>query len=179
MKRREIIAGIASAAVLWPHAPIAQEPERLRRVGVLIQGDTYYVGVDGLREGLKTLGLEEGSRLALLVRDMKGDLTAIETAARALEREDDVDLIVALASSVALAAKRATESVPIVFVTGNDPAALGLVDTYARPGGRLTGIHSISGDLTSKRLELLREIMPSVQRVVTFYDLETRPRYRL
>jgi len=101
---------------------------------------------------------------------MKGDLTAIETAARALEREDDVDLIVALASSVALAAKRATENVPIVFVTGNDPAALGLVDTYARPGGRLTGIHSISGDLTAKRLELLREIMPGVQCVVTFYD---------
>ena len=97
-------------------------------------------------------------------------MPAIRAAARALEREERVDLIVALATSVALAAKQSTENVPIVFVTGSDPAALGLVDTLARPGGRLTGIHSISSDLTSKRLEFLREIMPTVQRVLTFYS---------
>jgi putative ABC transport system substrate-binding protein len=170
MRRREFLTVLGSAAIVWPHALMAQQPERLRRVGVLIQGDTYHVGVDGLRVGLKALGIEEGSRLALLVRDTKGDLAAIEVAARAFEREEGVDLIVALATSVALAAKRSTEHVPIVFVTGSDPAALGLVDTIARPGGRLTGLHSISTDLTSKRLEFLREIMPRVQRVVTFYS---------
>ncbi len=136
----------------------------------MIQGDAYDVGVDGLREGLKASGLEEGPRLNLLIRNARGELTAIEAAARALEREDGVDLIVAFATSVALAAKRATANVPIVFVTGSDPAALGLVDTLARPGGRLTGVHSISSDLTSKRLEILRELMPRLRRVVTFYN---------
>ena len=170
MRRREVIALLAGAVGGWPRAVMAQQPERPRRIGVVIQGDTYHVGVDGLREGLKALGIEEGSQLALLVRDAKGSLPAIGAAARALEREEGVDLIVALATSVALAAKRSTENVPIVFVTGSDPAALGLVDTLARPGGRLTGIHSISSDLTSKRLEFLREIMPTVQRVLTFYS---------
>jgi len=115
------------------------------------------------------LGLEEGSGLALLVRDAKGDLAAVGVAARALEREEGVDLIVALASSVALAAKRSTEHVPIVFVTGSDPVAVGLVDAITRPGGRVTGLHSITTDLTAKRLGFLRELMPTVQRAVTFY----------
>ena len=170
MRRWEFLAVLGSAAIAWPRAVMAQQSERLGRVGVVIQGDTYHVGVDGLREGLKALGIQEGSRLALLVRDAKGNLTAIGAAARALEREEGVDLIVAFATSVALAAKRSTDNVPIVFVTGSDPAALGLVDNLARPGGRLTGIHSISTDLTSKRLELLRELMPALRRAVTFYN---------
>ena len=170
MRRREFMVVLGSTAVALPSAVMAQEPVRLRRVGVVIQGDTYYVGVVGLREGLKAVGIEEGLRLALLVRDTKGDLTAAGPAARALERDEGVDLIVALATSIALEGKRSTENVPIVFVTGSDPAALGLVDTYARPGGRLTGLHSISNDLTSKRLEFLRELMPTIQRAVTFYN---------
>ena len=154
MRRRDFIALLGSAAA-WPHAARAQQPDRLRQIGVVIQGDVYHVGVDGLREGLKAVGLEEGQQIALLVRDAKGNLAAVEAAARDFER-DGVDLIVAFATSVALAAKRSTAKVPIVFVTGSDPAALGLVDTLARPGGRLTGVHSISTDLTSKRLEILR-----------------------
>ena len=142
MRRRDFIALLGSAAA-WPHAARAQQPDRLRQIGVVIQGDVYHVGVDGLREGLKAVGLEEGQQIALLVRDAKGNLAAVEAAARDFER-DGVDLIVAFATSVALAAKRSTAKVPIVFVTGSDPAALGLVDTLARPGGRLTGVHSIS-----------------------------------
>lgn len=174
MKRRAFMVLLAGAAISWPRTVVAQPPERPRRVGVVIQGDPYNVGVEGLREGLKALGLEEGERLALLVRNAQGDLTAADAAARAFERDDNVDVIVALATSVALAVKRATAGVSVVFVTGSDPAALGLVDTLARPGGRLTGVHSISSDLTSKRLELLNELMPRLRRVLTFYSPSNR-----
>ncbi len=174
MRRREFLAFLGSAAMAWPRAVIAQQPERLWRVGVVIQGDSYLVGVDGLREGLKAAGLEEGRQIALLVRDAKGASTAVEAAARALERDDGVDLIVAFATSVALAAKRSTANVPIVFIAGSDPAEVGLVDTLARPGGRLTGVHSITTDLTSKRIEILRELMPTLRRVLTFYNPDNR-----
>ena len=174
MKRRTFMVLLGGAATSWARNVVANQPKRPRRVGVVIQGDPYDIGVEGLREGLKALGLEEGEWLTLLVRDAQGDLMAVEAAARAFERDDDVDVIVALATSVALAVKRATASVPIVFITGSDPAALGLVDNLARPGGRLTGVHSISGDLTSKRLELLRELMPRLRRVITFYSPSNR-----
>jgi putative ABC transport system substrate-binding protein len=135
-----------------------------------MQGDVYHVGVDGLREGLQSAGLVEGPRLALIVRDAQGERSAVESEARALERDESLDVLVALATSVALAARRGTQKVPIVFVTGSDPVAVGLVESIARPGGRLTGIHSISTDLTSKRIEVLREIIPTVRRILTFYN---------
>jgi putative ABC transport system substrate-binding protein len=126
-----------------------------------------------LRDGLKASGLEEGRDIALVVRDARGDLTAAQAAAGALER-DGVDLIVTLATSVTLAAKRATVDVPIVFAVGSDPVAMGLVDSIPRPGGRATGVHSIVTDLTPKRLELLRELVPTVRRILTFYNPENR-----
>jgi putative tryptophan/tyrosine transport system substrate-binding protein len=171
MRRREFMALLSGVAVAWPLETWAQQPGRPQRVGIVLEGGpSYRAGVDGLREGLKAAGLEEGPRLALVIRDTEGDLNAVEVAARALEREDGVDLIVAFAGSVALAVKRSTEKVPIVFVAGADSVALGLVDSLARPGGRLTGLHSITLDLTPKRFEFLRELMPGLRRIVTFYD---------
>ena len=107
--------------------------------------------------------------MSLLVRDTKGDLKAAEAAAKDLER-DGVDVIVAIPTSVALATKRATVAVPIVFAAGSDPVAFGLVDSIARPGGRLTGVHFITADLTAKRLEILKELVPTLRRVVSFYN---------
>jgi putative tryptophan/tyrosine transport system substrate-binding protein len=83
MRRREVIAFLVGA-VAWPCVVGAQDR---KRVGILLQGGPYYVGIEGLREGLKASGLEEGRELAFLVRDAAGDLTAVEAAARALERE--------------------------------------------------------------------------------------------
>jgi len=138
-------------------------------VGVLLQGGSYSPAVDGLREGLRELGLEDGKQLVLDVRDAKGDLKAVEAAARSLEAEK-VDLIYSVTTSVTLAAKRATKRVPIVFFASTDPVALGFIETFRKPGGRLTGIHSQFTDLTAKRLELLKEMVPSLRRVVTFYS---------
>jgi ABC-type uncharacterized transport system substrate-binding protein len=100
-------------------------------------------------------------------RRSKGDLGAVEAAARDLERRD-VALICAAPSTVTLAAKRATTRTPIVFFAGTDPVATGLVDSLAKPGGRLTGIYNRLLDLTEKRVEILKEIVPRLSRVVTF-----------
>jgi putative ABC transport system substrate-binding protein len=131
------------------------------------------VSIEGLREGLRATGLEEGRHVALLLRNVRGDVAAAEATARALERDEKVDLIVAIGTTTARAAKRGTEEVAIVFAAGNDPVAAGLVEGMATPGGRLTGFHFLTVDLTAKRLEILREMMPKLRRVVTFYDPST------
>jgi putative ABC transport system substrate-binding protein len=118
---------------------------------------------------LKQLGLEEGKQYVLDIRDAKGDMKAIEEAARSLEREK-VKLIYAVATSVVTAAKQATTDTPIVFVAGTDPVAMGLVESFVKPGGRLTGVHLLVTDLTAKRLEVLKEIFPKLRSVLTFYS---------
>ena len=133
------------------------------------QGAALYETVDGLKAGLRELGLEEGKQFTLTIRDTKGDAKAAADAARTFEQEK-VNLIYAIASSVIVAAKEATQNVPIVFSIGTDPVAMGLVNDFAKPGGRLTGVHYLVRDLTAKRLEILKEIVPKVSRVVTFYD---------
>ena len=169
MRRREVIAVLA--AVIPAAGPLAARAQTgIKRVGVVYQGGPYEASIEGLRDGLKAAGLEEGRDIALLLRNVRGDAAAAETAARALERDDKVDMIVAISTTAARAAKRATAVVPIVFAVGEDPVALGLVDSIAATGGRLTGFHYLTIDLTPKRLEILREIVPKLRRVVTFYD---------
>lgn len=163
------LAGFLALALLA--APLAAEaqPARVYRVGIVFYGGSHALVVAGLRDGLQELGWEDGKHYVLVVRDAKGDPRAAETAARDLER-DNVDLIYSVSSGITLAAKRATTRVPIVFYSGNDPVALGLVESFRKPGGRLTGMHGQGVDLTAKRLELLKEIVPGLRRVVTFYN---------
>jgi ABC-type uncharacterized transport system substrate-binding protein len=170
MRRRSFITLVGGAAALplvgaLAHAQDAGVP----RVGVILQGGLWYAVIDGLRQGLKQLGLVEGKHFVLEIRDTQGDLKRVEDAARSLERQN-VSLIYSVATSVTLAAKRATQGVPIVFFAGTNPVPLDLVDSIPRPGNRLTGVYARATDLTGKRLELLREIVPGVRRVVTFYD---------
>ena len=167
---RAVLATVLALGALGAPLPAgAQTPATVPRVGVIVHGGVYDVLIDGLRQGLRELGLEEGKHLALDVRDTKGDLKAVEAAARDLER-GKVDLIYTVAASVTLATKRATAQAPIVFFVGTDPVAAGLVQSLAKPGGRLTGVHGLARDLTAKRLEILKGIMPGLRRVVTFYD---------
>src|SRR5882724_8748925 len=146
----------------------AQQP-KVYRVGVLLPGDAWYEIIDGLRTGLRELGLEEGKQFVLDIRDTKGDAKAAEEAARNLEQEK-VNLIYATRTSVTIAAKRATADIPIVFTAGSNPVVLGLVESFAKPGGRLTGVYDPGTDLAAKRLEILKEIVPKLRRIVTFYD---------
>jgi putative ABC transport system substrate-binding protein len=166
---RLVLAAILILGLLA--TPLAAEAQQARvyHIGVILQGGPYSAAIDGLRDGLRELGLEEGKQFLLHVRDVKGDLKSVEAAARSLE-EQKVDLIYALATSVTLAAKRATKRVPIVFYAGTDPVAVGLVESFRKPGGRLTGVHGQFNDLTAKRLELLKEMIPRLRRAVTFYN---------
>ncbi len=168
MDRRTFLAGTGAVLLAAPLAAEAQQA-RVYRVGVVLQGGPYLGTVDGLRKGLAELGLEEAKQVILHLRDCKGDLKAAEQAAGDLEREK-VDLIYAVGSSVTLAVKRATKTIPIVFYAGSDPVALGLVESFRKPGGRFTGIYSGFTDLTAKRLELLKEMLPRLRRVVMFYN---------
>jgi len=168
MKRRTFIGTLAGGLLASPFAAEAQQA-RVYRVGVILQGGPYFGAVDGLRKGLAELGLEEGKQLILHVREGKGDLKAVEQAAGDLEREK-VDLIYSVATSVTLMVKRATKTVPIVFNTGSDPVASGLVESFRKPGGRLTGTYNRVTELTGKRLELLKEMLPRLRRVVIFYN---------
>jgi putative ABC transport system substrate-binding protein len=151
----------------------AQQP-KIYRVGVLLPGEAWYEIIDGLRVGLKQLGLEEGKQYALAIRDWKGNAKAAEEAARKFEQEK-VNLIYATSTNSTIAARRATAEIPIVFCAGTDPVVVGLVDSFAKPGGRLTGVYTPVTDLTAKRLEILKEIVPKLHRVVTFYDPRRPP----
>jgi putative ABC transport system substrate-binding protein len=161
-----LVIVILSFIFVWPAE--AQQP-KVYRVGVVTTGGQWYETIDGLRVGLRELGLEEGKQFILAIRDTKGDLKAAEEAARNLEREK-VDLIFTTQTSVTIAARRATTDIPIVFCAGTDPVDIGLVDSFAKPGGRLVGVYYRGTDLTAKRLEILKEIVPKLRRVVTYYD---------
>src|SRR5712692_64900 len=171
MDRRAFLGTLAGGLLASPLAVEAQQA-RVYRVGVIMHGGPYLGAVDGLRKGLAELGLEEGKQLILHVRDAKGNLKTAEQAAGDLEREK-VDLIYSVNTSVTLAAKRATKTVPIVFYAGSDPVAVGLVENFRKPGGRLTGVYGRLADLTAKRLELLRDMVPGLRRVVTFDNPES------
>jgi putative ABC transport system substrate-binding protein len=114
---RATLAGILIFALFA--VPLAVEAQRARpyRVGVVLQGGGYLAAVDGLRDGLRALGFEEGKQFILHVRDAKGDLKSVEAAARGLE-EEKVDLIFSLATSVTLTVKRTTKSVPSCSTPG-------------------------------------------------------------
>jgi ABC-type uncharacterized transport system substrate-binding protein len=161
-----------SSLLLTGHAASAQEFKG-PTVGVILQGGPWYAVLDGLRDGLKQLSFVEGKQFVLDIRDTQGDLKAVEGAANTLERRK-VNLIYTVATSVSLAAKRATQNIPVVFVTGTDPTAVQLVETIPRPGGRLSGVYFPATEITGKRLELLREIVPNLRRVVTFYNPSNR-----
>jgi putative ABC transport system substrate-binding protein len=152
-----------------PLAAGGQTVGNIPRVGIIHYSGGMHVWVDGLRQGLRELGLEEGKHLVLDIRETTYDLKAVEAAASDLERAK-VDLLYTVTTSLTTAAKRATVHVPIVFFAGTDPVAAGLVESLARPGGRLTGVHTRTMDLTAKRLEILKEMIPRLGRIVTFYN---------
>jgi putative ABC transport system substrate-binding protein len=128
---------------------------------------------DGLRDGLKQSGLEEGKHFLLNIRDSKGDVKAVEAAAKDFER-DRVNLIFSVTTSATTAVKNVTSEIPIVFSVGSDPVGSGFVQSFAKPGGRFTGVQYSTTDLTGKRLEILKELLPKLSRVVIIYNPNNR-----
>lgn len=169
MDRRQFSAWACGVTLGGRPSTGASQPTKTWRIGVVLPGGPYYAAVEGLREGLNEAGLKEGAQYILDLRDEQGDLRAAAAAAQALE-QSGVDILFTLPTSVSVAAKRATARVPIVFWAGNDAVDAGLVASQSRPGGRLTGISSLSTLVTGKRLQLLKEIAPNIRRAITFYD---------
>jgi putative ABC transport system substrate-binding protein len=168
MKRR-IFFSIAVALIFASFHLSEAGQAKVYRIGALFPGGPLSETIDGLRGGLGELGLEEGKQFTLAVLDTKGDAKTGEEAARNFEREK-FDVIYALTTPVIAPAKAATTNIPLVFCVGTDPVAMGLVDSFVKPGGRLTGVYYLVTDLTAKRLEILKEMLPKLSRVVTFYN---------
>jgi putative tryptophan/tyrosine transport system substrate-binding protein len=166
---RRIVFSLLLTVLLPPVFLAEAQQAKVYRVGVIHQGGPYGAVVDGLRDGLRQLGYEEGKQIVLEIRDTKSDPKLVEEAAKTFEREK-INLIYVVATSVVAPVKNVTSQIPIVFSVGSDPVASGLVQSFGRPGGRLTGIQYSTTDLTGKRLEILKEILPKLSRVVTFYN---------
>ena len=163
MRRRDAIAVIGGAA-LWPLAIHAQQ-SRLARVGALVltNADAQSLGKE-LREGLRELGYVEGQNFAFELRSADGNADRLPELAAELVRLQ-VDVIVAAYTPCALAAKRATTSIPIVMAAVADPIGSGLVQSLARPGGNVTGFSNMAAETAGKSVELFRDMLPSLRRV--------------
>jgi len=165
--RRAFISGIGSGLLAWPFTTFAQQPAKVYRIGILAntEGPTW----DGLRRGLRELGYVEGRNLAMEWRWAEGRAERFADFAVELA-QSNVDLIVTSSNQAALAAKKATSSIPIVMALGANQVKLGLVESLARPGGNITGLSNIAPDLLGKRIELLKEIAPKVTRVAVLLN---------
>lgn len=158
-------------AIAWAVTGVAEaQRSGPLRIGALTESWGPTTLIVGLRNGLQELGYREERDFTIGVRFTQGDPSELPAAARDLVRLG-VDLIVAGDTiSAAKAARLATDRIPIVFVGGSDPVEAGLVKSFARPGGNVTGIADIDLALVGKRLELFRDVVPGLKRVLLVYD---------
>jgi putative tryptophan/tyrosine transport system substrate-binding protein len=163
MRRREFI-NLLSGAAAWASPARAQEPRRV--IGFLGSGspDSFPGGLANFVQGLKDAGFIEGNNISIEWRWAEGQYDRLPSLAGELVSRG-VAVIVALGAPAASAAKAATKTIPIVFATGADPVKTGLVDSFNRPGGNLTGVFVLATMLGPKRLELLRELLPSISTI--------------
>jgi putative ABC transport system substrate-binding protein len=160
LRRREFLL----AALVAPIAALAQKATTPYRIGVLGAGSPAT-----LRQSLMDLGYVEGRDVVFEVRDPEGRIERLDALALDLVRLK-VDLIVAPNPSAVLSAKRATTTIPIVMMHTPDPVQLGLVASLARPGGNITGVTTLSADLSLKQIELLKEAVPRLSRVALMWN---------
>lgn len=166
MKRREFVALLGGAAAAVPFAAHAQQrPGKIARIGIIDDGPIWQPFRDGLREA----GYIHGQSIAIETRAADGDPARLQAAAAELARLP-VDVIATYGTPASRAAKAATATVPIVMIAIGDPVRAGLVQSLAKPGGNVTGNTILSPDLSPKRLQLIKEVLPQAARVALLWN---------
>jgi putative ABC transport system substrate-binding protein len=171
MKRREFISLLGGAAVGWPLAVRAQQRAKVARIGYLglVSASWHTPRVTAFRAGLRDLGYVEGKDIVIEFRWAEGQYDRLPALVAELVRLN-VDVIVTHAAPGALAAKKATSTTPIVVTAIADLPDLGLVESLAHPGGNLTGLSFFNAELIAKRLELLKEVAPSLAKAAVLLN---------
>ena len=170
MDRRAFIGILAGGLLAAPLAAEAQPAGKVPRIGFLFSGASGPAReVDTFRQGLRDLGYIEGQNIAIEYRFAGGQVERLPELAAELVRLK-LDVIVAPYTPPALAAKRATSTIPIVFAVVADAVGAGLIANFARPGRNITGLTSSSAELGGKRLELLKQVVPKASRVAVLYN---------
>jgi len=178
MQRREFIAGLGSAAAAWPAVARAQQPDRMRRIGVLMgvgendpEGKTY---LSAFTQGLAALGWTDGRNLRMDVRSAAADIDRARMFAKELVGLQP-DVILAHSALPTATLQRETRTIPIGFATVGDPVGEGFVASLPRPGGNITGFGSQEAAMAGKWVELLTEIAPGVKRAAAMFNPDTAP----
>src|SRR2546422_6399998 len=170
MDRRTFVGGVAGWLLVAPLAARAQQVAKVYRIGILetIPATRNATNLDALRKGLRDLGYVEGRNLVIEYRSADGRPERFPDLAAELVRLK-VDLIVTRGTPAARATKNATETIPVVMATMGDPRVI--VASFARPGGNITGVTTFSTELTAKRIELLKELVPNLSRVALLHNM--------
>ncbi len=164
MERRAFLGALVSGLLAAPLAAEAQPAGKVYRIGLLSQGQPVKAALEALQQGLRERGYAEGRNLIWEFRSTDGSLDQLPQFAEELVRLK-VDVILARASSGAMAAKRATTSIPIVFFAVYAPVEIGLVPNLGHPGGNITGVAINAADMAGKRLQMLKDLVPTLKRV--------------
>jgi putative ABC transport system substrate-binding protein len=168
MRRREVIIGLAGAAI-FPSLSRAQKAGPIRHIGILLFAQQDRAVIAPCLQELERLGYVDGKTVAIEYLDAGGKYERLPVLAAELARLDP-DVIFSFGGEQAPIVKRATASIPIVVVVSTDPVASGLVNSLARPGGNVTGVTYVHDQLAGKTIELLREVAPGLSRVAILWN---------
>ena len=177
IRRREFIILLGTAAAAWPLPARAQQPDRVRRVGVLMGIADDLEGqarIAVFRQALQALGWSEGRNVQFIYRWSGGDVAHARQFAKELV-DLRSDVILANSTPIAAAVSETTRTTPTVFVQVSDPVTAGVVQSLARPGGNLTGFTNFEPSMASKWLELVKGIAPNITRVAYLFNPDTAP----
>jgi putative ABC transport system substrate-binding protein len=172
MHRRAFIGAVTGGLLAAPLAAEGQQTGKVYRIGMLETRSTVLnaANIDAFRQGLRELGYTEGQNLEIVYRSSDGRDERFPSLASELVRLK-VDLILTRGTPAALAAKRATRTIPIVMAASADPVGSGLVASLGRPGGNVTGLSSADIEVYAKRFELLRAMVPKLARIAAIFDM--------
>ena len=162
------VCALALSAMVFVHCAITQAQSRIPRIGILFMGGRDQPHLQEFKEGLREHGYTEGKNILLEYRYAEGKYERLPELAMELAREK-VDVIVTTSSESARAARKATRMVPIVMTSGS-AVEQGLAESFAKPGGNVTGLSVLISDLSTKRVELLKEGFPKITRVATLWS---------